>query len=87
MHTRTARFGKSFTAKHVISALVKQGKRIGIMSNSHAAILHLLTSVIKELPDSNIAKVGRFKTQTAFKDVYPEEQYLNFDWRNSLCVC
>ncbi len=76
--------GKSFTAKHVISTVVKQGKRIGIMSNSHAAILHLLTSVIKELPDSNIAKVGGFKTQTAFKEVYPEEQYPNFYYRGGM---
>ena len=76
--------GKSFTAKHVISALVKQGKRIGIMSNSHAAILHLLTSVIKELPDSNIAKVGGFKTQEIFKETYPAEQYPNFYYRGGM---
>jgi len=76
--------GKSFTAKHVISALVKQGKRVGIMSNSHAAILHLLTSVIKELPDSNIAKVGGFKTQEIFKETYPAEQYPNFYYRGGM---
>ena len=76
--------GKSFTAKHVISALVKQGKRIGIMSNSHAAILHLLTSVIKELPDSNIAKVGGFKTQAVFKEIYPEQDYPNFYYRGGM---
>lgn len=38
--------GKTSTAKDIIAELVKQGKRIGIMSNSHAAILNLLDGVV-----------------------------------------
>jgi DNA polymerase III delta prime subunit len=34
--------GKTYTAKHVIAELLKHGKRIGISSNSHKAINHLL---------------------------------------------
>lgn len=34
--------GKTYTAKHVIAELLKQGKRIGISSNSHKAINNLL---------------------------------------------
>jgi uncharacterized protein len=34
--------GKTYTAKHVIAALLKLGKKIGISSNSHKAINHLL---------------------------------------------
>lgn len=36
--------GKTYTAKHIIAELLKQGKRIGISSNSHKAINHLLIS-------------------------------------------
>lgn len=34
--------GKTYTAKHVIAALIKNGAKIGISSNSHKAINHLL---------------------------------------------
>ena len=34
--------GKSYTAKHVIARLLKKGGKIGISSNSHKAINHLL---------------------------------------------
>ena len=34
--------GKTYTAKHVIADLLKHGKKIGISSNSHKAINHLL---------------------------------------------
>jgi superfamily I DNA and/or RNA helicase len=34
--------GKTYTAKHVIADLLRHGKKIGISSNSHKAINHLL---------------------------------------------
>jgi predicted RecB family nuclease len=37
--------GKTFTGKHIIAELVKQGKKIGISSNSHKAINNLLVGV------------------------------------------
>lgn len=46
--------GKSYTAKHVIAELLKQGKRIGISSNSHKAINHLLKNTVAYCNDENI---------------------------------
>ncbi|MFV9473437.1 TM0106 family RecB-like putative nuclease [Advenella sp. RU8] len=37
--------GKTYTGKHIIAELLKQGKRIGIGSNSHKAINNLLVGV------------------------------------------
>ncbi len=41
--------GKTYTAKHVISALAKHGMRVGVMSNSHAAIINLIKPLSQEL--------------------------------------
>ncbi len=46
--------GKSYTGKHVIAELVKQGKRVGICSNSHKAINNLLLSTAKYCDEENI---------------------------------
>ncbi len=40
--------GKTYTASHVILALLKAGKRIGVSSNSHKAIVNLLQAVEKD---------------------------------------
>lgn len=47
--------GKTFTGKHLIAELVKQGKRIGICSNSHKAINNLLFGVAEHCRDEGIA--------------------------------
>lgn len=39
--------GKSYTAKHIIGALAAEGKTIGITSNSHKAINHLLLNTLE----------------------------------------
>lgn len=39
--------GKSFTGAHMICALVKAGKRVGVCSNSHKVIRNLLDKVIE----------------------------------------
>ena len=46
--------GKSYTAKHVIARLVQAGYKIGISSNSHKAINHLLLSTAKYCNDQGI---------------------------------
>ncbi len=77
--------GKTFTARHIIKALVQQGKRIGIMSNSHAAIMNLEYKLIKELPDSNLCKVGGYGPQKDFKAQFSDlEDYSNFEYRPSM---
>jgi predicted RecB family nuclease len=47
--------GKTYTASHVIVALLKSGKRIGVTSNSHKAIHNLLDAVTK------VARAQRFQ--------------------------
>ena len=76
--------GKTFTAKNVIAALVKKGQRIGIMSNSHAAIMNLLKELPKLLPDSSLAKVGGYSTIKDFREQFSEEAYPNLDYRPSM---
>ena len=79
--------GKTHTAKHVIKELVMQGKRVGIMSNSHAAIMNLLQPLAldKALANSTIAKVGGYGTnQTQFQEKYPPADNPNLVYRLSM---
>lgn len=46
--------GKTYTARHIIIDLLKSGKRVGISSNSHKAILNLLGGVAKQCDDEKI---------------------------------
>lgn len=47
--------GKTYTAKHVIANLLSQGKRVGISSNSHKAINHLLCGVANYCKEHQIS--------------------------------
>ena len=76
--------GKTFTARNVIAALVKNGQRIGIMSNSHAAIMNLLKELPNLLPDSSLAKVGPSGSKKIFREQFPILDYPNFDYRDSV---
>lgn len=76
--------GKTYTAKHVITALVNNGKRVGIMSNSHAAIMNLLAELPKLLPNSNLVKVGGYGTIKDFRALYSEESYPNLNYRSAM---
>jgi predicted RecB family nuclease len=77
--------GKTFTAKHIITSLVKEGKRVGVMSNSHAAILNLLDALHEPTEHARIAKVGGFGSkQDAFKERYSEEDFPNYVYRTSM---
>lgn len=59
--------GKTFTGKHVIAELLKQGKKIGICSNSHKAINNLLLGAAKFCNENGI--VGSF---ACTKETEPE---------------
>ena len=76
--------GKTYTAKHVIKELVTQGKRVGIMSNSHAAIMNLLKSLAKDKEVANypIAKIKGYgiDKRTFMKNI-PKETYPNLYYR------
>ena len=47
--------GKTYTAARVITALVADGRTVGITANSHAVISNLLTCVAEEAAKENIA--------------------------------
>ena len=76
--------GKTFTATEVIAALVKAGKRIGILSNSHAVIMNLLKGLPTKLPDANLVKVGGYGVIKEFRELFPEEKYSNLNYRSSM---
>ncbi len=46
--------GKTYTSSHAIVELLKQGKRVGVASNSHKAINNLLAAVEKRAVEQNI---------------------------------
>jgi uncharacterized protein len=56
--------GKTYTAEHVIAELVKNGKKVGITSNSHKAINNLLTRAFDRCKKAGISgtfvKVGKY---------------------------
>jgi predicted RecB family nuclease len=76
--------GKTYTAEKVISELVKTGKRVGVMSNSHAAIMNLLKKLPALLPNSTIAKVGGYGPIKKFRELYAVEDFPNLDYRSSM---
>lgn len=47
--------GKSYTGKHIIGELVRSGARVGIASNSHKAINHLLLSTAQYCQEQSIS--------------------------------
>lgn len=46
--------GKTYTAKHIIAELVRLGKKVGITSNSHKAINHLLCCTVEYCLENSI---------------------------------
>lgn len=46
--------GKTYTGKHVITELLRQGKKVGISSNSHKAINNLLLGTVKYSAEKGI---------------------------------
>lgn len=76
--------GKTFTAEHVIQALLADNKRVGILSNSHSAIMNLMAPLLDIVKDKNIAKVGGLGDNQQERDEkYPKEQFPNFTYRPS----
>jgi len=75
--------GKPSTAKNIIAALVRQGKRIGIMSNSHAAIINLLDKAYHTIYENfRVVKVdGVGNNQEQFREKYPVENFPNYFYR------
>lgn len=50
--------GKTYTGARAIAALVAAGRRVGVTSNSHKAIVNLLAECARAIPDFRCLKVG-----------------------------
>src|SRR4029077_17172919 len=54
--------GKTYTAAHAVVALLSKGKRVGISSNSHRAIVELLKAVANHAEASGVRFRGAKKS-------------------------
>ncbi len=50
--------GKTYTGARAIAALVAAGRRVGVTSNSHKAIVNLLAECARAIPEFRCLKVG-----------------------------
>ncbi len=62
--------GKTFTSAHVIVALLKAGKRVGVSSNSHKAINNLLAKVEQVAAQKGFSFDGAKKVNRADPDTH-----------------
>ena len=83
--------GKTYISSHIIVNLMKQGKKIGITSNSHKAIHNLLSrieSVAKEqnFSFSGIKKASSNNKETYFQGLFTmnETNYKNISLKSNL---
>ena len=71
--------GKTYTASHLITSLIQQGKRVGIMANSHHAIWNLIRGAGKTFEEKGLPlrgiKVGS-REETSYFAPYPELKHL-----------
>jgi uncharacterized protein len=82
--------GKTYTGSHVIVALLKRGKRVGVSSNSHKAINNLLAKVEEVATSERVGfrggkKAGgsedTFLNGTHIRDVASNEEMANGDFQ------
>jgi uncharacterized protein len=78
--------GKTHTGSHMIAALLADGHRVGIMSNSHKAINHLMTGAIQVAVRKGVAvravkkaTSGRAETEVHESGVFVQNVYSNAD--------
>jgi uncharacterized protein len=62
--------GKTYTAAKMIISLMAQGKKIGITSNSHKAINHLIEEVHKHLSIKNRKNYNFYKVRSKKEDEF-----------------
>jgi len=68
--------GKTYTGSHLISALIQQGFRVGVSSNSHKAIHNLLHAVEERAKESGEAFSGVYKASAQAKGSEFEGRYI-----------
>ena len=71
--------GKTYTAAHIILNLIQRGKRIGVTSNSHKAVLNLLKMIFEQnkknikMQCQKVHKTGGKEDEKTFIGNYPLE--------------
>ena len=68
--------GKTYTGSHVIVALLRQGYKVGVSSNSHKAINNLLQSIEKTAQGENFAFRGVKKSSRDKPDSLLDGQFI-----------
>jgi predicted RecB family nuclease len=76
--------GKTYTGSHVIVALLKQGFRVGVSSNSHKAINNLLHGIVKVAKNQGYVfrgskKVSNINSDSCFDGDYIDDVVKNED--------
>ena len=71
--------GKTYTAAHIILNLVQRGKRVGVTSNSHKAVLNVLKMIFEQNANNirircqKVHKRGDKESEKSFMGSYPVE--------------
>ncbi len=68
--------GKTYISSHIIVELIKQGKKIGITSNSHKAIHNLLSRIENVAKEKDVSFLGVKKASNSNKETYFEGRYI-----------
>ncbi len=66
--------GKTFTAAHVIVELIKKGKAVGVTSNGHKAIAHLIDAVMQKANQQDV-DISAVKVQSDSKKFHVQNYY------------
>ncbi len=79
--------GKTYIASHVIVELVRQGKKVGISSNSHKAIHNLLCRVEKTVAEKNVSFHGVKKATRGNEETFFESKLISNETRvEDICL-
>jgi len=74
--------GKTYTGSHVIVALIKQGYRVGVSSNSHKAINNLLHGIVKVAKEQDYVFWGAKKSTNGNSDSCFDGDYIEDVFNN-----
>lgn len=69
--------GKTYTGSHVVVALLAAGKKVGITSNSHRPINHLLEKVVEVAKERGVSFHGLKKSSKDDDSAYPGDGIQN----------
>jgi hypothetical protein len=68
--------GKTYTASRVILQLLRDGRKVGVMANSHKAILNLMGAVMSRAEEDGKCAVRAVKVGRPVADTWIERQWI-----------